>query len=229
MSGWKRRSNSLGASGSPSGKSATSYRFGNSSTSRSGAAFSSPLARLRGFSKRKRSPHAKTKPRPPTSLARQAQELLYRLDRERAQPRAQHWHGRNTLKLRSDNSSNSVTCEPARVIPVAAPARIAYAVLALTNFFEGNTVADVTPRICERYVEKGGAQSAPRVGSLACCVPCPASRRRAYQAPARSCRPCRSRQAPVLFPSSKVAQVAGNASCPTRASPAVSPASANGN
>jgi hypothetical protein len=156
MSGWKRRSNSLGASGSPSGKSATSYRFGNSSTSRSGAAFSSPLARLRGFSKRKRSPHAKTKPRPPTSLARQAQELLYRLDRERAQPRAQHWHGRNTLKLRSDNSSNSVTCEPARVIPVAAPARIAYAVLALTNFFEGNTVADVTPRICERYVEKRG-------------------------------------------------------------------------
>jgi hypothetical protein len=43
-----------------------------------------------------------------------------------------------------------------RALKVAAPARIAYAVLALTNFFEGNTVADVTPRICERYVEKRG-------------------------------------------------------------------------
>jgi hypothetical protein len=38
----------------------------------------------------------------------------------------------------------------------AAPARIAYAVLALTDFFEGNTVADVTPQTCWRYVENRG-------------------------------------------------------------------------
>jgi integrase len=37
-----------------------------------------------------------------------------------------------------------------------APARIAYAVLALTDFWEGNTVADVTPQTCERYAEKRG-------------------------------------------------------------------------
>src|SRR5262249_38586300 len=39
---------------------------------------------------------------------------------------------------------------------VAAPGRIAYAVLALTDFFEGNTVADVTPHTCGRYVETRG-------------------------------------------------------------------------
>ncbi len=38
----------------------------------------------------------------------------------------------------------------------AAPARIAYAVLALTDFFEGNSVADVTPQTCGRYVENRG-------------------------------------------------------------------------
>jgi integrase len=38
----------------------------------------------------------------------------------------------------------------------AAPARIAYAVLALTDFFEGNTVADVTPQTCWGYVENRG-------------------------------------------------------------------------
>jgi len=39
---------------------------------------------------------------------------------------------------------------------VAAPERMAYAVLALTDFFEQNTVADVTPQTCSRYVEKRG-------------------------------------------------------------------------
>jgi integrase len=39
---------------------------------------------------------------------------------------------------------------------VASPERIAYAVLALTDFFEGNSVADVTPQTCGRYVEKRG-------------------------------------------------------------------------
>jgi integrase len=38
----------------------------------------------------------------------------------------------------------------------AAPERIAYAVLALTDFFEGNSVADITPQTCGRYVEKRG-------------------------------------------------------------------------
>ncbi len=81
----------------------------------------------------------------------------------------------NKLKSRSPNSCNSETGEPARVIPlqilvtdvlndyqqqrgpkVAAPERIAYAVLALTDFFEGNSVADVTPQTCGRYAEKRG-------------------------------------------------------------------------
>ena len=39
---------------------------------------------------------------------------------------------------------------------IAAPARIAYAVLRLTNFFEGNNVGEVTPQTCGRYVEKRG-------------------------------------------------------------------------
>lgn len=39
---------------------------------------------------------------------------------------------------------------------VAAPGRIAYAVLALTDFFEGNSVADVTPHTVGRYVETRG-------------------------------------------------------------------------
>jgi integrase len=41
-----------------------------------------------------------------------------------------------------------------RAPKIAAPERIAYAVLALTDFFEGNTVADVTPQTCGRYVER---------------------------------------------------------------------------
>jgi len=36
---------------------------------------------------------------------------------------------------------------------IAAPERIAYAALALTEFFEGNSVADVTPQACGRYGE----------------------------------------------------------------------------
>jgi integrase len=37
---------------------------------------------------------------------------------------------------------------------VVAPERIAFAVLALTDFFEGNSVADITPITCGRYAEK---------------------------------------------------------------------------
>jgi integrase len=39
---------------------------------------------------------------------------------------------------------------------VEAPDRIAYAVLALTDFFEGHSVSDVTPQTCGRYVEQRG-------------------------------------------------------------------------
>jgi len=39
---------------------------------------------------------------------------------------------------------------------VAAPERIAYAALELTDFFEGNTLADVTSLTCGRYAEKRG-------------------------------------------------------------------------
>ena len=42
----------------------------------------------------------------------------------------------------------------ARQEKVAAPGRIAYAALALTDFFEGNTVADVTPETCASYAER---------------------------------------------------------------------------
>ena len=37
---------------------------------------------------------------------------------------------------------------------VVAPGRIAYAALALTDSFEGNTLADVTPQTCGRYADK---------------------------------------------------------------------------
>jgi integrase len=43
-----------------------------------------------------------------------------------------------------------------RAQKVAAPGRIAYAVLALTDFFEGNTVAHVTAQTCGRYAERRG-------------------------------------------------------------------------
>ena len=43
-----------------------------------------------------------------------------------------------------------------RAPKIAAPERLGYAVLALTDFFEGNSVADVTPQTCGRYVEKRG-------------------------------------------------------------------------
>ena len=39
---------------------------------------------------------------------------------------------------------------------VTARERIAYAVLALTDFWEGNTAADVSPQTCSRYAEKRG-------------------------------------------------------------------------
>jgi integrase len=46
---------------------------------------------------------------------------------------------------------------------VAAPQRMAYAVIALTNFFEQNTVADITPQTCSRYVEqRGGSKGTSR-------------------------------------------------------------------
>jgi hypothetical protein len=48
---------------------------------------------------------------------------------------------------------------------VEAPSRIAYAVLALTDFFEGNTVGDVTPQTCGRYAEKRGRSAG--TGSMA--------------------------------------------------------------
>jgi integrase len=39
---------------------------------------------------------------------------------------------------------------------VVASARIAYAVPPLTDFFEGNVLADITPQTCSRYMEKRG-------------------------------------------------------------------------
>ena len=46
---------------------------------------------------------------------------------------------------------------------VVAPERIAYAVEALTDYFEGNTVADVTPETCGRYgVRRGRSKGTVR-------------------------------------------------------------------
>jgi integrase len=43
-----------------------------------------------------------------------------------------------------------------RASEVEAPARIAYAIEALTDFFQGNTVADVTKQTCRRYAKERG-------------------------------------------------------------------------
>jgi integrase len=83
-------------------------------------------------------------------------------DRERAEAIFGEW-----LLLRGRRNSPSDPAEilvtdvlndylRAREQKVAAPGRIAYAVLALTDFFEGNTVADVTVETCARYSQKRG-------------------------------------------------------------------------
>jgi integrase len=83
-------------------------------------------------------------------------------DREQAEIAFAEWlHLRGRRDGPSDPSSILVTDVlnlylDERGPKTAAPARLAYAVLALTDFFEGNTVADVTPQTCERYVEKRG-------------------------------------------------------------------------
>jgi integrase len=80
--------------------------------------------------------------------------------REQAEIAFSEWmHRRRHRAGPSDPSSVLVTdllveYQELRGPKVAAPARIAYAVLALTDFFEGNFVADVTPQTCSRYVEK---------------------------------------------------------------------------
>jgi integrase len=83
-------------------------------------------------------------------------------DRERAEAIFGEWlHLRRRRDGPSDPAQTLVTDVlndylKERGPKVAAPGRIAYAVLALTDFFEGNTVADVTPQTCGRYVEKRG-------------------------------------------------------------------------
>ena len=42
---------------------------------------------------------------------------------------------------------------------IAAPERIAYAMLALIDFFEGNFVGNVTPQTCTRYLEERGVSA----------------------------------------------------------------------
>ena len=50
---------------------------------------------------------------------------------------------------------------------VSAPSRIAYAVLALTDFFEGNAVADVTPQTCGLRLTNALVRQAPSGASWA--------------------------------------------------------------
>jgi hypothetical protein len=83
-------------------------------------------------------------------------------DRERAEAFFAEWLQRRGRRAGpSDPSQILVTTVlneylRERAPKVAAPGRIAYAVLALTDSYEGNTVADVTPQTCERYTEKRG-------------------------------------------------------------------------
>lgn len=73
-------------------------------------------------------------------------EFLQQRDR-RAGPR--HPHEILVTALLAEYSTERGT-------KVIAKDRIAYAVLALTDFFEGCSVADVTPQTCARYAEKRG-------------------------------------------------------------------------
>jgi integrase len=81
-------------------------------------------------------------------------------EREQAESILAEWlHRRGRRAGPSDPASILVTdvlsdYAEQRGPKIAAPARIAYAVLALTDFFEGNCVADVTPQTCSRYVEE---------------------------------------------------------------------------
>jgi integrase len=83
-------------------------------------------------------------------------------DREQAEIHFAEWlRGRGRRAGPSDPAAILVTdilseYAQERGPKVAAPERIAYAVDALTDFFEGNSVAEVTPRTCTRYVEKRG-------------------------------------------------------------------------
>jgi integrase len=83
-------------------------------------------------------------------------------DRERAESIFAEWlHVRGRRVGPSDPSQILVTDMLSHYLKergpkVTAQERIAYAVLALTDFFEGNTVADVTPQTCSRYAEKRG-------------------------------------------------------------------------
>ena len=54
---------------------------------------------------------------------------------------------------------------------VEAPERIAYAVEAQTDYFEGNNVADVTPETCGRYGVRRVALRALSGANWACCAP----------------------------------------------------------
>jgi integrase len=81
-------------------------------------------------------------------------------DRERAEIFFAEWlQRRGRRRGPSDPASILITdvlneYAEQRAPKVSAPARIGFALLALTNFFEGNSVADVTPQTCGRYVEK---------------------------------------------------------------------------
>jgi integrase len=83
-------------------------------------------------------------------------------DRERAESIFAEWiHVRGRRSGPSDPSQILVTDVLNDYLKehgpkVTAQDRIAYAVLALADFFEGNTVADVTPQTCSRYADKRG-------------------------------------------------------------------------
>lgn len=83
-------------------------------------------------------------------------------DRQQAEARlAEYLHAKGQRTGPSDPATILVTdllddYLAERGTKIAAADRIAYAVLALTDFFEGSVVADVTPQTCARYSDKRG-------------------------------------------------------------------------
>jgi integrase len=97
-----------------------------------------------------------------TERGRSRERTTGTADREQAENVFAEWmHARGRRTGPSDPSAIFVTDVlndylKERGPKVEAGKRIAYAVLPLADFFEGNMLADVTQQTCERYVEKRG-------------------------------------------------------------------------
>jgi integrase len=97
-----------------------------------------------------------------TERGRSRERTTGTADREQAERIFADWmHARGRRTGPSDPSAIFVTdvlndYAQQRGPKTASPKRIAYALIALTDFFAGNALADVSPQTCERYAEKRG-------------------------------------------------------------------------